>query len=513
MFTFAKALAAGRFHAEDSNTGRTWKNYQVRMALNFALMQLQKIATRINKGWYETVTSFGLIAGTEQYALPSQALRIIKVEYLKSGSTNEPRKLSQVWINERNLVSHRDDQGEPLYFYVAGDNLIGILPVPEDTEAVPTTAGVTVEPGVSRDQAQSDDGPIRVTYVERVRMVEELDLSIGLKTNDATVYDPVAAPTVTPTLRHGLIGQSYIGPIVNGTTAATTNFWPNTGHSIELVGYYVRRDRDSGPLAPPLLRSPPYRMPISIASPLDQFLVIDDWPLIDDWPAGATHFDIWMRQADGAVGGWDDPTVDTWHMTWLTTLPKAENHKPSDGTIGFPNYGDGATSGREDHMAEMLPGPGYLGPPLMWGSQIDLTTGTGDFKLIGAVKQRLLNVFPKSWTDRSYLWPPSFRQGSTTPLAGTAIYTDTNPALHDADHLSDEIHEEHLELVGGLAAIILLNRHGFENNPLMGRVNSLSSEYREDLASRVVGQRKVKQNNPDPSNRARGARSSRNLRG
>ena len=97
--------------------------------LNLNLRELQKRLISANNEYYSSCVQTNTVSGQAAYALPSDFLQILRLDYILSGSgpTAVTQKLQSMTPNQRDLLS--TTSGTPQYFYFQKNNLI-LAPVP-----------------------------------------------------------------------------------------------------------------------------------------------------------------------------------------------------------------------------------------------------------------------------------------------------------------------------------------------------------------------------------------------
>lgn len=106
---------------------------KIQQCVNEAAEQVQN---RANWWFLITSASFASVAGTFQYALPSNYKETISVLY--KGSDGNYRRLTRLTIKEIQEKRNITTQGEPLYYAIVGSNL-EIYPYPNYSPANPAT--------------------------------------------------------------------------------------------------------------------------------------------------------------------------------------------------------------------------------------------------------------------------------------------------------------------------------------------------------------------------------------
>ncbi len=101
----------------------------LKQRLNLALRELQKRLISANEDYYTVSVYTPTVVDQQAYALPSDFLQIIRLEYVQSGSgvTAVKQKIDKITPNERGLVAQTS--GDP-QFYFLQQNYIMLVPVP-----------------------------------------------------------------------------------------------------------------------------------------------------------------------------------------------------------------------------------------------------------------------------------------------------------------------------------------------------------------------------------------------
>ncbi len=105
----------------------------LKQRLNLSLRELQKRLISANEEYYSSCVKTNLVAGQNTYALPSDFLQVIRLEYVTSGSGNtaETQKLEYMTPNQRDLMV--DTSSDPIGYYFQ-KNTIVLCPVPTGTQ-------------------------------------------------------------------------------------------------------------------------------------------------------------------------------------------------------------------------------------------------------------------------------------------------------------------------------------------------------------------------------------------
>ncbi len=111
-----------------NNSYFTLPNMTVR--LNLALRELQKKLISANYAYYSTCSTTNTVAGQAAYALPSDFIQILRLDYITqgTGATAQTQKIFYITPNQIDLLP--DTSGQPGYYYFQKNNLI-LAPVPD----------------------------------------------------------------------------------------------------------------------------------------------------------------------------------------------------------------------------------------------------------------------------------------------------------------------------------------------------------------------------------------------
>lgn len=102
----------------------------VNMRLNLAQKETQKILLSANKQYYTKCVKTTLVVGQAAYALPSDFIQVVRLEYVISGSgdTAVTQPIMIATPNQKDVIFQ--SQGEP-YAYTFDKNNIVLQPVPQ----------------------------------------------------------------------------------------------------------------------------------------------------------------------------------------------------------------------------------------------------------------------------------------------------------------------------------------------------------------------------------------------
>jgi len=488
---------------EDANIGRTWKNWQVNWAVNASLQVCQNDVVHLSKGHFVAVAGMSLIEGQERYSLPTEAMRIMNVEYIES-EDNHPIPLIRIQPNQRALFTP-DATGTPRYYYLKGNNQIGLLPVP-DTDV---------------NYVSDDAGPIRITYVERINNFVTLDAP-NYTRFQAAAHDGTAEPC----FHQFMVQQPKLSFDLTRLTGDLTGM---PGCWTRVFPVFVKVDRDKGKWgAVEQIGMPGHGQWALSEAGIErdndsQTIVIDDWPTyntdddLNEWPEDATHMDIWAEVEFGADSGLS-PNINfagngsMAEMYWITRLTR--DQVPSGGAI---------TVDKQQQIDAGPLGPGDTGGCIFAGYTVNPNThGTvgvaqPNTELVDTTTslEALEDLFISQIPPTPHLQPERFPQDRDQAdlVTGTAFFHNTIQAKGDRNPLHEEIHVEHLECIAALAALKVLIRHNLSNSTLDQHFMKQWENMMKMYASYDAKPRQLRITNPDPSNVGSGFSPRRNLRG
>ncbi len=97
--------------------------------LNLNLRELQKRLISANEQYYTVCSTTSTIVNQAAYALPSDFLQIIRLDYITqgSGTTAQTQKIQFITPNQIDLLS--ETSGAPAFYYMQRNNLM-LAPVP-----------------------------------------------------------------------------------------------------------------------------------------------------------------------------------------------------------------------------------------------------------------------------------------------------------------------------------------------------------------------------------------------
>jgi hypothetical protein len=101
----------------------------LKQRLNLNLKELQKRLISANKDYYTECVFTNTVVDQQAYALPSDFVQVIRLEYVMSGSgtTASTQKIMPITPNQRDLLV--DTSGDPIAYYMQKNNLM-LAPTP-----------------------------------------------------------------------------------------------------------------------------------------------------------------------------------------------------------------------------------------------------------------------------------------------------------------------------------------------------------------------------------------------
>lgn len=122
----------------DDPSGGYFTASVVNTRLNLAMRELQKALITANKQYYAKVVSTPLVNGQANYALPSDFLQIVRLEYVVSGSgdTAVTQNLLPATPNQKD--NYLQVSGNPQFYTFIKNNIL-LQPVPQDTQSLRLT--------------------------------------------------------------------------------------------------------------------------------------------------------------------------------------------------------------------------------------------------------------------------------------------------------------------------------------------------------------------------------------
>jgi len=122
----------------DDPNGGYFSASVVNTRLNLALRELQKALITANKQYYAKVVSTPLVVNQANYALPSDFLQLVRLEYVVSGSgdTANTQVILPATPNQRD--TYLQVTGNPQFYTFIKNNLL-LQPVPQGTQSLRLT--------------------------------------------------------------------------------------------------------------------------------------------------------------------------------------------------------------------------------------------------------------------------------------------------------------------------------------------------------------------------------------
>lgn len=113
----------------DDASGTYFTSSVLNLRINLALQELQKRLISANKEWFLDCVKTSTVANQQAYAMPSDLLEIIRLEWYETGTsgTAMPNKIEQMTPNQRDLMGSA--QGDPAYYSLAKTNIM-LWPIP-----------------------------------------------------------------------------------------------------------------------------------------------------------------------------------------------------------------------------------------------------------------------------------------------------------------------------------------------------------------------------------------------
>lgn len=113
----------------DDPSGTYFTQTNLNLRLNLALQELQKRLISANKEWFLSCVKTNTVVGQQAYALPTDFLEIIRLEWYEVGTvgTAMSNKIEAMTPNQRDLMGSA--QGDPAYYSMAKFNIM-LWPIP-----------------------------------------------------------------------------------------------------------------------------------------------------------------------------------------------------------------------------------------------------------------------------------------------------------------------------------------------------------------------------------------------
>lgn len=114
----------------DDPNGSYFTDSNLTLRLNLAQRETQKRLISANQQWYMTCSTASTVASQNVYALPSDFIQVLRLDYITqgSGTTASVQKILEITPNQTDLVN--DVQGDPKYYVLQKDS-IRLVPTPQ----------------------------------------------------------------------------------------------------------------------------------------------------------------------------------------------------------------------------------------------------------------------------------------------------------------------------------------------------------------------------------------------
>jgi hypothetical protein len=118
---------------DPNNTYFTTTNLTLR--LNLALRELQKRLISANEQWYMTCVTAPTVISQSAYALPSDFMQVIRLDYITqgSGTTATTQKLLPITPNQVDMIT--DVSGDPQFYVLQKDQFV-LYPTPTSVKTL-----------------------------------------------------------------------------------------------------------------------------------------------------------------------------------------------------------------------------------------------------------------------------------------------------------------------------------------------------------------------------------------
>lgn len=113
----------------DDASGGYFTSSILNTRINLAQRELQKNLIAANKEYYTKCVKTSLVVGQAAYALPSDFMQVVRLEYVTSGSgdTASTQSLAPVTPNQRDMFNYQS--GDPQFYWFDKNNIV-LTPVP-----------------------------------------------------------------------------------------------------------------------------------------------------------------------------------------------------------------------------------------------------------------------------------------------------------------------------------------------------------------------------------------------
>ncbi len=107
----------------------------LRQRLNLSLRELQKRMISANEQYYAKCATTSTVALQQAYALPSDFMQIIRLDYVTQGSgvTAQTQKIESMTPNQRDLLAN--ETGDPGFYYFQKNNIM-LAPIPNSVRVL-----------------------------------------------------------------------------------------------------------------------------------------------------------------------------------------------------------------------------------------------------------------------------------------------------------------------------------------------------------------------------------------
>jgi hypothetical protein len=127
--TFLQMQTLASDYLDDPNNGY-FSLTNLKTRLNLASKELQKRLLLAASQYYVECVTTATVSGQQAYALPSDFLELVRLDFLTSGSgaTANYQKILSMTPNQRDLLS--DVSGRPAYYWLQNNNIM-LAPIPD----------------------------------------------------------------------------------------------------------------------------------------------------------------------------------------------------------------------------------------------------------------------------------------------------------------------------------------------------------------------------------------------
>lgn len=184
------------------------------LRLNLAQKELQKRLISANQQWYVKCVNTATVIGQNAYAVPSDFIEVIRLDYVTqgSGTTATTQKLMSITPNQVDMVT--DTQGDPQFYYLQNQNLIILVPTPDRAVTLDLRYAYLLA-----DMASASDTPdVPAQFSEYIAV---------LATRDCLIKDGRPLTPIESKLQHyeKLLKESAVQRLADGARMITrTNY-------------------------------------------------------------------------------------------------------------------------------------------------------------------------------------------------------------------------------------------------------------------------------------------------